>query len=58
MQMQLEFWPDPKKQKTQEIWNNLNLQQKKEIILALSHLVSKTVYLEQDNQIKVVDHEG
>ncbi|WP_320040016.1 hypothetical protein [uncultured Desulfobacter sp.] len=58
MQKQLELWPDQEEQKTQEIWNSLNLQQKKKIITALSRLVSKCVYLKKTNQTKEVDREG
>ena len=47
MQKQLELWPDQEEQKTQEIWNNLNLQQKEKIITALSRLVSKCVHLKK-----------
>jgi len=57
MQKQLELWPDQEEQKTQEIWNNLNLQQKEKIITALSRLVSKCVHLKKNNQTREVDHD-
>ncbi|WP_321418058.1 hypothetical protein [uncultured Desulfobacter sp.] len=57
MQKQLELWPDQEEQKTQEIWNNLNLQQKKKIITILSRLVSKCVYLKKTNQTREADHD-
>ncbi|WP_321492792.1 hypothetical protein [uncultured Desulfobacter sp.] len=57
MQKQLELWPDQEEQKTQEIWNSLNLQQKKKIITVLSRLVSKCVYLKKTNQTMEADHD-
>ncbi|WP_321494003.1 hypothetical protein [uncultured Desulfobacter sp.] len=57
MQKQLELWPDQEEQKTQEIWNSLNLQQKKKIITVLSRLVSKCVYLKKTNQTREADHD-
>lgn len=58
MQKQMEFWPDPEElQQNQAIWESLNHQQKEKIIIALSRLVSKCVYLENTNQTREANHE-
>lgn len=58
MQKQMEFWPDPEElQPTQEIWGNLNYQQQRKIIAALSRLIRKCVYLEKTKPAGEVSHE-
>jgi len=55
---QMELWPDPEEpQQTQEIWKSLNHQQQKKVIIALSRLISKSLYLERTNQTREVAHE-
>ena len=59
MQKQMEFWPDLEKlQQNQAIWESLNHQQKEKIIIALSRLVSKYVYLKNTKQTREANHEG
>lgn len=59
MQKQMEFWPDPEEQQpTQEIWGNLNHQQQKKIIAALSRLIKKHVNLEKTKSAREASHEG
>lgn len=57
--MQMEFWPDPEElQPIQEIWENLNHQQQKKTIAALSRLIRKCVYLEKTKPAREANHEG
>ena len=57
MHKQLEIWPDPEEIKTQEIWNSLNHQQKKKIIVALSRLVRNYITPKKMNQTREADYE-
>ena len=58
MQKQLEFWSDPEEPlQTPKIWENLNHEQQKKIITALSRLIIKTVYPKSTNITKENNHE-